>query len=112
LVWSCTQELSSARWLQKKTPKEEPPTVSREWTERYETLRAGVLECGSRPPGLALFIHQGMPAWMAAWEKMPAPAPRGDIPKIASSRLPVGLRGQVTELVVRLILAAEKGIAS
>lgn len=50
---------------------------------------------------------------MAAWEKMPAPAARGDVPdKAALSRLPVGLRGQVTELVVRFILAAEKGVAS
>jgi len=40
-------------------------------TERYEAARAwaiGAAEGGGRPPGLALLLRRGLPAWLAAWE--------------------------------------------
>ncbi len=40
-------------------------------TERYEVARAwatGTAEETGRPPGLALVLRHGLPAWLAAWE--------------------------------------------
>ena len=50
----------------------------RELTERYEELRAEVVarRPAGRGLGLALFVREGMAAWVHAWERVAEPAPR------------------------------------
>lgn len=52
-----------------------PPAVV---VDRYEAARAwatGTAQGAGRPPGLALVLRRGLPAWLAAWETwLPAQA--------------------------------------
>lgn len=45
-------------------------------TPQYESLRASALgQTAATPQGLALLVHRGMPAWLAAWVQcLPPPA--------------------------------------
>ena len=78
----------------------------------YEALREEVVSgTRGRSLGLAVFLHEGMTAWMRAcsvW--MPQPAP------LTSTRdgapLPVGLRGQMATLLADMVLATARRAAS
>jgi hypothetical protein len=60
--------------------------------------------------GLALFIRQGLVAWMHAWPKDAAPTPPpepGGPPSIAGAlSLPSNLRSQITSVLVNMILGS------
>jgi hypothetical protein len=81
-------------------------TASRDnWTGRYEELRRRVIdEAGRLPrgPGVAIFVRQGLMAWMQAW---PEEAGRSiSTPSTQEpARLPVGLYEDVTQLLVDMI---------
>jgi hypothetical protein len=77
-----------------------------EWTSRYEDLRRRVLEeAGRLPrgPGVAVFVRQGLAAWMQAWpeEFSGHAAPPATHER---ARLPAGLYADVTQLLVDMIL--------
>jgi hypothetical protein len=76
----------------------------------YESLRRAVLEgSGERERGFALLIRHGMTGWIRAWSACAAPAraPAGPVlgPGIA---VPVGVRGEVTHLLVTMALGATR----
>jgi hypothetical protein len=75
------------------------------WTGRYEELRRRVIdEAGRLPrgPGVAIFVRQGLMAWMQAW-----PEEAGRSISSPSTQepagLPVGLYEDVTQLLVDMI---------
>lgn len=59
--------------------------------DRYEAARAwatGTAPQGGRPPGLALVLRRGLPAWLAAWETwLPAQAGAETPPATARAAL-------------------------
>lgn len=44
------------------------PTVAREHYEAARAWARGTPEARGRPPGLAVLLRRGLPAWLAAWE--------------------------------------------
>lgn len=72
---------------------------------RYEELRRRVMEeAGRLPrgPEVTVFVRQGLAAWMQAWPEeasCPIPLPATH----ESARLPAGLYGDVTQLLVDMI---------
>lgn len=75
----------------------------------YEALRSAVLEGtrGNGDLGLALFMRRGMGAWIRAWSACAAPSVATDRVALGSApALPVGLRGDVTRLLVTMALTA------
>jgi hypothetical protein len=80
------------------------------WTTRYEDLRREVLSgCLSGGCwGLALFMRQGLAAWMRAWPPGAEPAgPSGHSlqqPLIDRSSLPSNLHAQVVAVLVNMVL--------
>jgi hypothetical protein len=51
-------------------------------TPQYESLRASALgQAAATPQGLALLVHRGMPAWLAAWAQC--------LPQTAGPALPL-----------------------
>ena len=76
----------------------------------YEALRAAAagLVVSETPRGLALFIEQGLPAWMRAWSALP-PAPpivRGERP-VAS-----GLGADVVRVLTEMVLGCRNTLAA
>lgn len=80
-------------------------TTSREvWSVRYEQLRAGWL-AHELTWGQALFLRQGMAAWMRAWpaEELPK-APLSDSKQAVSDGLPsVAMDGELQRQLAREI---------
>jgi hypothetical protein len=78
-------------------------------TTDYEALRRAVLDTrGHRDLGLALFLRRGMAAWMRAWSAcaaLPSPAPDGPT-RMAALSWPPGVRGDLTRLLVTMVLTA------
>ena len=77
----------------------------------YETLRAtatGSPICDT-PRGLALFLAQGLPAWMRAWAPLPSPAPM--VPAAERSMVP-GVGGEVVLLLTEMALACRTNVAA
>ena len=77
-----------------------------DWAGRFEDLRRRVTEgvgCLPREPGLAVFVRQGLAAWMQVWPELAA---RSSAPPTApeSARLPAALYGEVTRLLVDMII--------
>jgi hypothetical protein len=67
------------------------PEGAREgWTCRYEDLRRGVVQ-GYAPVrsswGLALFLRQGLVAWMHAWPKEHVLSKHRDMDRLVDSRI-------------------------
>ena len=76
------------------------------WNDRYESLRAAWL-ARSAGWGQALFLQQGLVAWMQAWplEHGPLPAPLSESRKeIADYQFTDDLERQVTGELVNIIL--------
>ena len=73
----------------------------------YEALRRGALDGpGGRGAGWALFIGQGMAAWIdacAALTPMAEPGPRASAP--SPGPLPSDLRGELAMVLARMALA-------
>jgi hypothetical protein len=75
----------------------------------YEALRRAVLDGvrGDRDLGLVLLIRRGMGAWIRAWSACAAPAAATEgLAPGAAPTLPVGVRGDVTRLLVTMALTA------
>lgn len=60
---------------------------------------AGRLPRGS---GVAVFVRQGLAAWMQAWPEE-APAPISPLASHEPARLPAGLYEEVTQLLVDML---------
>ena len=79
-------------------------------TLAYEALRAQAIgELPSvTPRGFALFLAEGSPAWMNTWKPLvvaapkPASAPRSQQP-------PVGLGGEIVQVLTQMALGCQKG---
>ena len=77
----------------------------RQLVECYEELRQDAIRgARGRSLGLALFLREGMAAWMRACSTwMPKPAPRS--PQHPGSALPTGWHGQMAALLADMALA-------
>jgi hypothetical protein len=84
------------------------------WTARYEDLRQQVLAAGTTANlggwERALVIRQGLVAWMLAWpcgQVTPPPRPSSFPPTALSTPLPLpeGLRPELTQILVSMILS-------
>ena len=75
-------------------------------TADYEALRRAALEGtrGDRDLGFALWMRRGMGAWIRAWSACATPAATESLARGAAPTLPVGLRGDVTRLLVAMAL--------
>jgi hypothetical protein len=91
-------------------------TPNRDLAEHYEQLRSDAL---SRPtdrapaPGLALFLRQGMTAWMRTWSQIAAPkntqaaAPETAALPSAGEPWPLDIRAQMTAILAGMILTQQ-----
>ena len=72
----------------------------------YEALRRGVLgNAGERELGCALFLRQGMAAWIRAWAACAAPL-SDESPHRRAPTLPTGARAAVSRLLVSMAIGA------
>lgn len=87
----------------------------------YEQLRSDALSvpgCGDRAAGLALFVRNGMSAWMRAWLTcMPecavetvqmSPGAGLGTSMIPRSPLSADVRGQITAILIGMVLSRER----
>jgi hypothetical protein len=88
------------------------PAVSEKWATRYEELRRQVLE---EPEGggwgRALLLCRGLAAWMQAWpidDSAGQEADKPAEPSAAATTLPAGLSGEITQVLVNMILDQAK----
>jgi hypothetical protein len=99
-----------------KNPAVAERAVAEKWTTRYEELRRQILE---EPRGSgwgrALLRRQGLVAWMQAWssEEETGPEVTGPAePSTPATALPAGLCGEITRILVNMILDPGKELAS
>jgi hypothetical protein len=82
------------------------------WTARYEELRRQVLvEPEGGGWGRALLLRRGLVAWMEAWpsnEGASQEASKSSQPSVEAMTLPVGLCGEITRVLVNMILDQTK----
>ena len=83
--------------------------------ESYEELRfhaTGKNSLDATPRGLALFLHQGMPAWISAWSRCAPPISTvmPNSPGVKDSLLLDALRTQVAMVLASMALQAQKGV--
>jgi hypothetical protein len=84
------------------------------WTARYEDLRRQVVEEHrglGQGGGLALFVRQGLVAWMQAWPEQVGPWPPcaesgdcGQMSPVEPIRLCTSLRHQLARVLVTMVL--------
>jgi len=92
-----------------KNPAAVEGAVAEKWTTRYEQLRRQILE---EPQGSgwgrALLQRRGLVAWMQAWpsdeEAGPEEATGPAEPSTPATPLPIGLCGEITRILVNMIL--------
>jgi len=83
--------------------------------EQYEALRAQAIgECPgiATPQGLALFLRQGMAAWMLAWSEC-APVTSTTAPMSTNDKgngLLDSLHSEVAVLLASMALQSQKGV--
>lgn len=94
------------------------PTASREtWSVRYERLRAGWL-VQELAWGQALFVRQGMAAWMEAWSAVEPAEQAPRFGPVAAELVPQGvalggaLRRQLTREFANLILHCQQEVSA
>lgn len=82
-----------------------------EFCAGYEALReaAAGSVVSETPRGLALFIEQGLPAWMRVWSTL-APAP--PIVPVGERPLSSGLGADVVRLLTEMALGCRTTLAS
>jgi hypothetical protein len=62
---------------------------------------------GDRDLGLVLLMRRGMGEWIRAWSACAAPVPATEhVARGSAPTLPVGVRGDVTRLLVTMALTA------
>lgn len=78
----------------------------------YETLRSWAVSASGvivPPPGLALLLRRGVPAWLAAWRPCTAPASGPEPPGTAlGSPVPLTLSGQVVVILTNMVLSCQR----
>lgn len=90
--------------MQERTPKEI-------LTQSYEDLRESILSHKmtlTSPPGLALFLRQGMAGWIEAWSKLELSHPAMVIssqPIITGSRGPGSSSSEAATILANMVLA-------
>jgi hypothetical protein len=99
-----------------KNPAAAEGAASEKWTTRYEELRRQILaepEAGGW--GRALLLRRGLVDWMQAWpsddgtdQKTTKPAE----PSAGATTLPAGLNGEITRVLVNMILDQGKELVS
>jgi hypothetical protein len=80
-----------------------------ELTLAYEALRAqatGRLPA-STPRGLTLFLTEGCAAWALAWTPL-APPPTTDRPATRDRQPPMGIGGEVVQLLAEMALSCQR----
>jgi hypothetical protein len=87
----------------------------RRLTDHYEELRRQVSspsKGSNSPKGLALFLHQGMPAWIWAWTRYTgAPAPRLPQPRADDAALlPETLHAQVAMVLTNMAVLGQREV--
>ena len=63
--------------------------------------------------GLALFMRQGLAAWMHAWPRQVGddpPQPKPTSPGVSSAALPASVSGQLVTVLANMVLAAKQEI--
>ena len=83
-----------------------------EIVDDYERMRGIALDSLNRQPGaapgLALFLRQGMAAWIGAWSDCASPSQRPSEADLAAtstpSVLPLGLQSQLVMILAEMIL--------
>lgn len=90
--------------------------ASEKWATRYEELRRQILaEPAAGGWGRALLLRRGLVAWMQAWpsdEETGPNATKPAEPSAAATTLPAGLCGEITRILVNMILDQGKGPVS
>ena len=79
-----------------------------EIVDYYERLRNDVLDAGgsqATAPGRALFLRQGMAAWMRAWTACPKPSVMEDSAPYSAPPLSQGLLAQVTMILAGMLIS-------
>ena len=87
------------------------------WTTRYEDLRRGASSASASTGGswgLALFVRQGLAAWMRAWpEPMadgPPSHPRPSLPCVPSPVLSTSISGQLVNVLANMVFTARQEV--
>jgi hypothetical protein len=92
----------------KKTPVNEEPAHSipqKEWASHYEQLRSDTLQAGYGSGfGLAVFLRQGMAAWMRVCSPAVPPPTREFAPPALVSSLPGDVRTQAVLILAGILL--------
>ena len=98
-------------------PNHETAGICEEWTTRYEDLRREALDgwaSGGGRWGYALFVRQGLVAWMRAWPRRSVPErPDEHQTQPAGSdrpSLPSNLCQQITTVLVNMILGSRQEV--
>jgi hypothetical protein len=80
-------------------------------TLAYEALRAqatGQLPAIT-PRGLTLFLAEGFPAWLNTWKPLVVAAPQPSSASRQQQQPPVGLGGEVVQVLTEMALGCQKG---
>lgn len=91
-----------------KNPAAAEAAVPEKWTTRYEELRRQILaEPAGGGWGRALLLRRGLLAWMQAWpidDSADQKAAKPAEPSATATTLPAGLSGEITRVLVNMIL--------
>jgi hypothetical protein len=86
------------------------------WTRRYEDLRGDVLvgDLSGGRSGFALFVRQGLVAWMRAFPRCPSSTTRSESPMqrgiAGCPSLPSSLRAQIVTVMVNMVLGGQQEV--
>lgn len=83
-----------------------PQRTAPEFRARYEALRRHAVMRDSPPEprdGLAVLLREGIPAWLAAWSRVPAPVPTARV-ECRSPVLPDGVSADVIRVLAAMAL--------
>ena len=81
--------------------------TTQEWAVRYEQLRSDALNRGSSVSsgiGLAVFLHQGLTAWMRACGSVHTPSVTQVVQSAPVSSLPFDVRTQTVLILAGMLL--------
>ncbi len=90
-----------------------PRAGRNEMVAAYEQLRSDVLDQGRRfvpTPGLALFLRQGMTAWMRAWACCSKEIKSEPSSPLAAGGLSLSVRTEMTLILAAMILGQQQEI--
>lgn len=85
-----------------------PPSPSKLWAERYESLRRHFVDdrklLGAEPLDLTLLLHQGLAGWMRAWQSGAAVEPHPATSSCIPWKPPAGpvWQQELTQLIAQM----------